>query len=144
MRAHEQLQCDHAQLRAQLAELERMLREVPLNRAAVAGLTDTFCACLRAHTEHEEQLAALSINGGAWPRNTVLQHLQEEHENQRTRLAILHQLLSQAPPVPASEVAAQAMDVVEDLRAHMAEEERALFPALETAEEETVEMLGLA
>ncbi len=83
----------------------------------------------------------------------LLQHLHDEHENQRTRLAILHELLTQSEPASEEQIVTQASHLVKDLREHLAAEERHFFPLIDgedvgeaatAANGEAVEMLGLA
>jgi iron-sulfur cluster repair protein YtfE (RIC family) len=106
---------------------------------------------LRAHTEREERLLALRAEP-CTPMRDVLDHLRADHENQRTHLAILHELITQRGVRAESQILAQAHCLAQDLREHMAEEETRVFPLLEQAEEraapaaasEAEELAGLA
>jgi hypothetical protein len=61
----------------------------------------------------------------------LISRLRDEHDNQRTRLAILHSLLTQPGPAPEEHIAVQVRHLLQDLRLHMAAEEIWLFPCLD-------------
>lgn len=133
MQPTDELRYDHEVLRAKLALLEDDLPLLPALRVTVSRLTDSLATCLRAHTEREEQLLdrlGLQDSRRPLPADT-LQHLHDAHENQRTHLAILHDLLTQPAPASDARIAAEAASFVEELRQHLTEEERTCFPAVE-------------
>jgi iron-sulfur cluster repair protein YtfE (RIC family) len=88
------------------------------------------------------------------PPDESLQQLHDAHENHRTRLAILRDLLTRPGPGSDEQVAVQASYLVRDLREHMAAEEQRLFPLIDEegvvqtadsgADEAVFEMAGLA
>ena len=137
MKPSDGLRYDHDVLRAKLALLETYLPCGHACGCTLSRLADSLASCLRSHTEREERL----LSARAWrhgaPTGASLQRLHDEHENHRTRLAILHELLVQPGPAADAQVAAQASSLVRDLREHMAKEER-LFPLMdqEPGEEE--------
>lgn len=153
MHASEELRYDHEVLRGKLMLLEERAPSVRECPCTFSRLTDSLATCLRSHTEREERLLAMSALRQGEPQRVRLQHLHDEHENHRTRLAILHDLLSQPESASEEQIIAQASDLANDLREHMAREERQVFPLLDgdcggeawtAVGEETVEMLGLA
>jgi len=153
MKPSDELRYDHEVLRGKLFVLEEHLPSCHDCGCMLSRLTDSLAGCLRSHTEREERVfAALAWEQGR-PAGEALQHVHDEHENQRTRLAILHELLTRAAPASEEQVASQASCLAKDLREHMAMEERQLFPIIDgeavgnaiiTNDGEAAEMLGLA
>ena len=170
MKPGDVLRYDHEVLRAKLSSLEMYLPSCHDCGCTLSRLTDSLASCLRSHTEREERLlAALTFQygeplygpaaaracrvGRAARPGGSLQHLHDEHENHRTRLAILHELLTHPESAAEEQIVTQASYLVKDLRKHMAVEERRFFPLLDgegvgevatTVDAEAVEMLGLA
>jgi hypothetical protein len=80
----------------------------------------------------------------------AIQQFSDEHENQRTRLAILHEFLARQDPVADEQILAQASEIIGELRSHLADEEQHFFPAIdgtepsgETEQHEAVGFLGV-
>ena len=153
MKTSDEFRYDHDVLRAKLCLLELYLPSYRDCACTVSRLTDSLASCLRSHTEREERiLAVLAFECGA-PSKEFLEHLHDAHENQRMRLAILHELLTAPEPASEEQIAMHASYLVKDLREHMAVEERQLFPIIDRAggdevaapaDETSVELLGLA
>ena len=126
MRPSEVLRSDHAILRSQLTALERQLTNPDATSFALSRLMDALAERLRCHTEYEERL---------WDAHCCapefLESLHDDHENQRTRLAVLHTLLADVGPISEAQVLAQAAGFIHDLRRHMALEEAVFFSDLE-------------
>jgi iron-sulfur cluster repair protein YtfE (RIC family) len=132
MRPSDELRYDHEVLRGKLDLLEEELPSLPRLRVSVSKLTDSLASCLRSHAEREERLLA----GVTSPRidpflNHPLQHVHDDHLNERIRLAVLHGLLAGEPSAPQGQVITQASDLIKELREHMAEEEACVFPLLD-------------
>ena len=156
MELSEVLRHDHDVLRATLAMLEEQLPafRTAFRSVSVSRLLDSLATHLRLHTEREERLLAALAPRGEGPFAAPIHHLQDEHENQRTRLAILHELLTHPEPAVEGQIVAHASHLVQDLREHMAAEERQFFPLIHgegvgggtTAGvgDEAVELLGRA
>ena len=153
MKASDELRYDHEVLRAKLLSLELSLPASQARACTLSRLTDSLASCLRSHVEREEHLLAARALRYGEPPAECLQHLHDEHENQRTRLAILHDLLTHPEPAAEDQIVTQASYLVKDLREHMVVEERRVFPVIDgevvseattAVDEETVEMLGLA
>ena len=125
------LQYDHEVLRGKLAILEDFLPALIAVPCTISRLTDSLATCWHAHTEREERLLDALMRQQDTPPLSLIQQLHDEHENQRTRLAILHALLTDCTGASEEQVMAQAGELIRDLREHMAEEEAALFPLLE-------------
>ena len=113
---------EHDVLRGKLAALEAFLPALYDAPCTLARLTDSLAVCLRAHTDREECFLDDLTHQLDAPPTGFLQQLHDEHENQRMRLAILHELLTQLDPSP-EQVAVQACYLIKDLREHMAREE---------------------
>jgi len=78
------------------------------------------------------------------PHVEILQHLQEDYDRQLARLAILHGLLGRREPVKEW-VVAEASTLMQELRAHMIQEERECFPLIDhMVDEGAVQCVGLA
>lgn len=132
MQPSDELLYDHAVLRGKLALLEDYLPSAHDVPATLALLTDSLACCLRAHDAREEHLLeGLSVRPRS-PADAVIRRLHDEHDNQRIRLAILHELLTRPGGPPGDQAAAQAEYLIRDLRKHMAEVE-AIFPTLNDA-----------
>ena len=153
MKPGDGLRYDHEVLRAKLSSLEMYLPSCHECRCTLSRLTDSLASCLRSHTEREERLLAALAFQHSEPPGGSLQHLYDEHENHRTRLAILHELLTHPESAAEEQIVTQASYLVKDLREHMAVEERQFFPVIDgeglgevatAVDEEAVEMLGLA
>ena len=153
MRFSDELRYDHEVLRAKLCTLEAYLPSCRVCACTLSRLTDSLATCLRSHTEREERLLATLTGRQRPPLGEPLQHLHDAHENQRTRLAILHELLTTPEPASEEQIATHASHLVKDLREHMAVEERQFFPIIDRAgggevatavDETSVELLGLA
>lgn len=156
MRPSDELRADHDVVRATLDLLDQQLHLLLRSGASTSLLADSLATRLRLHTANEERLLANSALPASRRSADALEHLLGEHENQRIRLAILHELLTQ-PELPAGQqVAAQASDLIKNLREHMASEEALLFSVMDQEEgqrgqcpsaavaEKAVEMLGFA
>ncbi len=131
MKATDPLRADHDVLRAKLWSLELYLPSSHECAGTLSRLTESLASCLRSHTEREERLLARFTLRRGEPPGESLQHLHDEHENQRTRLAILHDLLTRGEAVPEDQLATHASSLIQDLREHMAQEEAAVFRALD-------------
>jgi hemerythrin-like domain-containing protein len=133
MKPGEEFQYEHEVIRGKLALLEEQLPWVDDVCFSVAHLIDSLAAFLRCHTAKEERFfAGLHLPYGS-PQAEFVCRLQGEHENHRTRLAILHELLTQSGPAPMEQIAVQADYLIRDLREHMAFEEACLFPEIDRA-----------
>jgi hemerythrin-like domain-containing protein len=156
MKPSDELRYDHDVLRAKLSVLEEHLPSGHEGVFTLSRLTDSLASCLRSHTEREECLLATLAWQHGEPPGESLQHLHDEHENQRARLAILHELLTQPEPASDEQVATQALYLVRDLREHMAQEEERCFPFIDqerhgveervaaAVDDEATQFLGLA
>jgi hemerythrin-like domain-containing protein len=143
-------------LRGKLEVLEDYLpsmQEVPVT---LKLLTDCLACCLRCHNAQEEaRFDGLHARGGS-REEEVLQHLHDDHQNLRMRLAVVHDLVSHPDGPPYPETLAQAQRFIRDLRSHLDRVE-GLFPLLDkgaegveggapplSEQDEEVECLGLA
>ena len=146
---------DHEVLRGKLATLESFLPSLVVAPFTLSRLTESLATCLRGHTEREERLLDTLMRQQDEPPLALIQQLHDEHENQRTRLAILHELLTHPEPASEEQILTQASYLVKDLREHMAMEERHIFPIIDidgegvgevttAVDDEAVETLGLA
>ena len=134
MKPTDELRQDHQLLRAELALLEQQLQALRGARSTVSRLSDSLASCLRFHTERQERLLArLASRGEDLPVEAV-QHLHDEHENQRTRLAVLHEFLARQESPVEDQIVARASEMIEELRAHMLNEEEQLFPVIDRQE----------
>ena len=122
---------DHEVLRGKLAILEDFLPALVGAPCTISRLTDSLATCWHAYIEREARLFDIAMRQQDEPPQALIQRLHDDHENQRTRLAILHALLTDCKAVSEEQVLAQAAELIRDLREHMVEEEAALFPLLE-------------
>ena len=146
----------HDVLRGKLVSLESFLSCLDVAPFTVSRLTESLATCLRAHIEREEHLLDMVMRQQDEPPFTLIQQLCDEHENHRTRLAILHELLAEGTPRSEEQIMTQAGDLIKDLREHMAKEEEQLFPFMDqerrereecaaaAVDDEAAQLLGLA
>ena len=127
MRPSDALWDDHEVLRARLALLEEWVPLVRITPCMLWLLVDLLAKDLRRHTAKEERLTAALASGIDAQSVSRIQHLQDDHDNQRTQLAILHELLEHCGEGSAEAVFVQATHLINDLREHMAKEEQGLF-----------------
>ena len=129
MNAATELRDDYTLIRTKLALLESWLPSFRVAPVTISRLTDAVVCCLRAHVEHEHRVLADSPDGRETLPLELVERLEDEHENQRMRLAILHGLLTEGEPVATAEqVMREARGLMAEVRAHLAMEE-ASFPA---------------
>lgn len=153
MKPSDELRYEHEVLRAQLALLEEWVPYFCVTPLSLRRLVLSLADHLRVHTEHEERrVAALRDGAQSLPRD-LLDRLQTDHVNQRTRLAVLHDLVSRDSAQAQEPLLTQAGGFIRDMREHLAAEEAQVFPLIDrlggcgtppsAAEAELVE-LGLA
>ncbi len=135
---------DHEVLRGKLALLEEHLPALPIAGFIMWRLTDSLAACLRSHTAREEHLLASLIPHRVSLPAEFVQRLLDEHENQRTRLAILHALLTEGRPDSEAQIRMQAGELIQELREHMVKEEIQLFPLMDQGRYEREEYVVAA
>ena len=112
---------DHAMLGATLSRRKAYPPSGRERGWTCSLLTDSLEDCLRSHTERaERRLAALAFQRGK-PAGESLQRLHDEHADQRTRLAILHELLTHPEQASEEQVATQAAFLVKDWREYPVE-----------------------
>jgi len=134
MKPTDELRHDHQLLRAELALLEQQLQALRGARSTVSRLSDSLASCLRFHTERQDRLLARLASRGEELPSEAVQHLHDEHENQRTRLAVLHEFLARQDSPVEDQIVARASEMIEDLKAHITGEEERLFPVIERQE----------
>lgn len=131
MKPSDELRRDHQLMRAELSILERHLQALRGARSSVSRLSDSLASCLRFHTARQERLLArLASRGNQLSADTV-QHLHDEHENQRTRLAVLHEFLARQGSPAEDQLVDRATEIIQDLKAHIAHEEEHLLPVID-------------
>ena len=131
MPAADELRDDHAATRAKLTLLESWLPSFRIAPVTISRLTDDVAVCLRAHVEREHRVLVAWMRGQETLPLAFIQRLEDEHENQRTELAVLHGLLTEGEPAATAEdVMREARTLLSDVRAHLAREET-LLPTLD-------------
>ena len=145
MKPSDELRYEHEVLRAKLALLEEWVPYFCVTPLTLRRLVISLADHLRAHAEHEERCLGVLRGGASVPTQTLLDHLHDDHVNHRTRLAILHDLVSRDGAQAQEQLLIQAGAFIRALREHMAMEEAQLFPLLDEMEHEAALVeLGLA
>jgi iron-sulfur cluster repair protein YtfE (RIC family) len=127
------LRKDHEVLRRKLEFLETALQVAPQSVFVLRDMCHSLTKMLEAHIRREEQ--ALAPYGNRI--RAILQYQAgEDHADQRTVLRDINTMLLAGIKMPTSRVVNRLSHLIEELREHMAEEERELFPAIDKAEAE--------
>ena len=128
MRVVERLKRDHTILRAKLDVLEGALRMGPDTWFVLREVCHTLSRQLQDHIEREERLiraykAALTKDASA--------HLTVEHTDEPQLLRTINRLFVEDQGHSLAAIQPALTTLIKGLRAHMAEEEAALFPVFE-------------
>jgi hypothetical protein len=131
MSATEGLRKEHDALRGLLDALELQLQLAPSEIGALRMLCISLMRMLKDHIDEEEDvMAGHASRVPAGIRHRIL----GEHADEWLMLHELSALFSAKAKLPAGEVAARLTRVIGELRAHMFEEEREIFDAVDAAE----------
>lgn len=153
MSATEHLKREHQVLRAELRLLEAAMRLAPEAPAVLCETCWSLSGMLEQHIQHEAQAVRPYRNRIDTLRR---ERMAREHADQQIVLRDVRGPLVGGLKAPLSEVVPPLTHLIEELRAHMEEEERELFPLLdrreagragrtaETADDEAAQFLGLA
>jgi len=133
MRVTEELRNEHGTLRAKLALLERLLPRARATQTSLRDVTASLGRCLCRHTEKETFLVELLQERLPEDTRDTTRHLLEEHDEHSHALTALRECFAQEGEGEAEQVAAQAVQLIEELREHMAVEEELLFPEVDRA-----------
>jgi len=126
------LKKDHEVLRRKLEFLETALQVAPQSVFVLRDMCHSLTKMLEAHIRREEQAMAPYSNR----IRAILQYQAgEDHADQRTVLRDVNTMLLGGIKMPTSIVVDRLSHLIEELREHMAEEEREIFPAIDKAEE---------
>lgn len=137
MRTSDELRYDHEVLRGKLYQLEEHLPCLSIARLTLTSIVDSLSAWLLAHAEREERMFARRAHER--PVVEVLQRLQEHHDRQLVRLAILHELLRRSAPHAYESVLTAAIGLIQEFRDQMTREEDECFPLIDQAPGEGAE-----
>lgn len=128
------LRKDHDILRTTLECLEAALRVAPEQPLVLRDICcQAFTRVLDRHIKREE--AALKPYRHRVQR-ILRQRERQDHADQRRVLRDLNALLLQGVTVPAGTIAPRFFHLIDELREHMAEEEREIFPTVDRVEAE--------
>ena len=128
MNAIERLKRDHAILRSKLDVLEAALRMGPETWYVLREVCYTLSRQLQDHLQREEALVDACR---AALKREPLARAAVEHRDEPERLRTLNRLFLHTGGESLQQVKPVLQDVVQGLRRHMDEEERALFPLIE-------------
>ncbi len=128
------LRKDHDILRTKLKCLEAALRVAPQTPLVLRKMCcHSFTRVLDQHIKREE--AALKPYRHR-VRAILQQRKHQDHADQRRVLRDLNALLLQGVKIPVGAVAPRFFHLIDELREHMVEEEREIFPTVDRAEAE--------
>ena len=127
------LKKDHEVLRRKLEFLEAALQVAPQSVFVLREMCYSLTKMLDAHIRREEEALTPYTNRIL----AILRYrADQDHADQRLILRDVNALLLQGIKMPPSKVVSLLAHLIEELREHMAEEEREVFPAVDEAEEE--------
>ena len=125
----QELRQDHTALRQQLDLLEEALTAVH-RPELIRGGCCVLAKMLEAHVGREKRMIARYVR-----RIHPLRQRSNGYETERVVLEDLNKLFAEGVKLPVSAVAIELFRLIDDLREHMALEERELFPMIERAED---------
>ena len=127
------LKKDHEVLRRKLEFLEAALQVAPQSPFVLREMCHSLTRMLDEHIHREDEALMPYAN-----RIRAILHYRadQDHADQRLILRDVNALLLQGLKMPTSKVVSLLSHLIEELREHMAEEEREVFPAVEQAEGE--------
>ena len=128
MHAVERLRRDHTILRAKLDVLQSALTIGSQTWYVLREVCFTLSRQLRNHLKREEELVAACRNAMT---PTALAEMVVEHTDEPAHLRALNRLFVAQADHSLDRIKPALTQVIEGLRRHMDEEERALFPILE-------------
>ena len=127
------LKKDHEVLRRKLGFLEAALQVAPQSPFVLREMCHSLTRMLDEHIHREDEALMPYANR---IRAILRYRADQDHADQRLILLDVNALLLQGIKMPTSKVVNLLSHLIEELREHMAEEEREVFPAVEGAEEE--------
>ena len=132
MSVTELLMHDHRLLRAELRLLEAAMRMGPDAEAVLGEMCALFARMLEEHIRHEVETLRPYSN-----RIEALRHEQMacDHADQQIVLRDVNLLLLRGRHTPMSTVGLPLAHLIKELREHMDEEERAVFPLVDRVAE---------
>jgi len=128
MGATEVLRKDHQLLREKLEFLEAAMQVAPEAQFALREMCWSLARVLDAHIKREEQVLAPYGNRIA---ALTQYHLAQDHADQRVVLRDVNALLLGGIKTPVSRVMPPLSHLIDELREHMEEEEREVFPVVD-------------
>ena len=129
MKSTQGLRKDHASLRRQLALLEARLA-TPDTLALIRGMCASLSRILTEHIRKEARALAPYSNR----LHAVLQQrFLDDHEDEQVVLRELNALVASGAQVSTGALIRYLSRLIEELREHMDEEERSLFPVVDRA-----------
>ena len=127
------LKKDHEVLRRKLEFIETALQVAPQSVFVLREMCHSRTKMLNAHIRREEQALMPYANR----IRAILRYREgHDHADQQQVLGDINTMLLAGIKMPTSTVVARLSHLIEELREHMAEEEREVFPAVDAAEEE--------
>jgi iron-sulfur cluster repair protein YtfE (RIC family) len=128
MGATEVLRKDHQLLREKLEFLEAAMQVAPEAQFALREMCWSLARVLDEHIKREEQVLAPYGNRIA---ALTQYHLAQDHADQRVVLRDVNALLLGGIKTPVSRVMPPLSHLIDELREHMEEEEREVFPVVD-------------
>ena len=127
------LKKDHEVLRRKLEFLEAALQVTPQMPFVLREMCHSLARILDEHIHREDEALMPYANR----IRTILRYrADQDHADQRLILRDVNALLLLGIKMPTGKVVSLLSHLIEELREHMAEEEREVFPAVDEAEEE--------
>jgi hemerythrin-like domain-containing protein len=133
MHVTEPLRNDHHILRANLKLLEAAMRMAPEANFVLREMCWSLARMLETHIQHEVEVLRLYSNR---IQALTQARMAEEHDEQRVVLRDVNAVLLGGINAPVSSVVPPLVELIEDLRAHMAQEEQEVFPMVDRLAEE--------
>ena len=127
------LKKDHEVLRRKLEFIETALQVAPQSVFVLRDMCYSLTKMLEAHIRREEAALAPYTNR---IREILRYRAGHDHADQQQVLGDVNTMLLAGIKMPTSTVVNRLSHLIEELREHMAEEEREVFPVVEKAEEE--------
>jgi len=131
------LRKDHDILRSKLVFLEAALRVVPQPPCI---LHEIGCALAKILNQHIKREASALRPYSNRVRAVLRRREHQDHADQHRVLRDINALLQQGMTMPGSTVVPRLVHLIDELREHMAEEERDIFPTVDRAEVERISL----
>jgi len=128
MHVTDELRTDHQILRAKLRLLEAAMRVAPEAQFVLREMCWSLAQMLDDHIKHEIEVLQPYRNR---IQALTQEHMAQEHADQQVTLQDVNALLLRGLHTPMSKVVPPLAQLIEELRKHMDQEEREVFPLVD-------------